>query len=155
LSEEFIRHRQAVYGLSQAVADGKTTTEAVARGYWFPGLDDAYVGDQIAGLSQHQHLEIELGWYRRVGSALKRRQVNVHSLRDQLGGSLEWSAHLIHGVCEEVKRQAREAGGEPPEWIRSVTLAQNKLVANKWALKNSATKLRIDSKRRSSEPGQV
>jgi hypothetical protein len=134
LGKSFIMHRHAVNHLSELVADDNiesATIEAVARGFWFPGSSGAYVGEVIDGLTLHQHLEIELGWYRRVGYAVKSHLVDVRSLRAQLGGSLDWSACLIRDLCDEIAHQVNDA---PPEWITAVILAQRKLVANERAL---------------------
>lgn len=142
LSKSFIMHRHAVNRLSEAVSDddnGEATIEAVARGYWFPGRSGAYIGEEIDGLTLHQHLEIELGWYRRVGHAVKSHLVNVSSLRAQLGGSLDWSACLIRDLCEEIERQVDDTR---PEWIAAVELAQRKLVVNGRALECSHHVLR-------------
>lgn len=144
LSCDFIMHRNALYRLGQSVADDsiqEATVRTVAGSLWFPGIDGGYQGEELDGLSLHQHLEVALGWYRRVGYAVKKRQVDTKSLSSQLGGSLDWSAWLIRELCEEVELQA---GRTSPEWTRWVRLAQDTLVVNPRAFDGSALMLRSE-----------
>ncbi|MDO5099916.1 MAG: hypothetical protein Q4D85_14355 [Corynebacterium sp.] len=125
LDLNYIPIRAAVYEITQLISSGEISLGFVAAGYWFPGDEESFTGkrDEVTGLNQHELLTVELAFYKRLGYAISKNLVDKRDL--DLLSDLIWSADLIHDLCNEIERQAIQAGNGKPHWLKYVRKTLN------------------------------
>lgn len=86
LSSSFIAHRDSIFEVRRRVEAGEVDIADIASGFWFPGQPDSYyVGNTSATLTDHQHLTVYIGFIVRLADSIRRRRVDLATIRNQLG----------------------------------------------------------------------
>ncbi len=122
-STDFLQHRIAVGKILKALRDGKTTDEEVAIGFFYPGRSDAYTGsfNSASGLNEHQHLEIFLGYVRRLSHAIKQGWVDEGAVCSGIGSSFIWHRPLLKQLADTIKRLVPlTKGAVMPETVKAI-----------------------------------
>ena len=111
-STAFLVHRAKIGAISWSIREKRITGEEVARGFIFPSEPEAYVGpeDDKTGLNEHQHLEVFLGYVRRLAHALDHGWVLPLSIHSGLSGSMQWHRELLEALVSGISVIAKSRG---------------------------------------------
>lgn len=129
-SASFLQHRISIGNTTQGVRTGTTTFDEIASGYWYPGTHDAFTGETLSGLNEHQHIEAYIGFIVRIEYLLSVERIYASEIRRVLGMKLVWESYLMAGVVSACEEQTRTAGVEPPDWVRSAKVVQEQIVVH-------------------------
>lgn len=127
-SANFLQHRIAVSRLRSKVLTGDVSVESIAKGYWYPGLENAYSGETIGEFNEHQHLTIYFGFLVRLAHAKKCKQIDTVVLTSAIRTSYFWQGDLANAVAIGVRAQAKNSpSAELPAWVQAVDDVNNML----------------------------
>lgn len=135
-SREMLKSRFATVGIADKVSSGAISLEAVASSS-LQGTPKDFVGDEIDGLSEHQHMSHVIGFYRRLALSLRHGWVNQKHIERSIGGSLHWTLPFLMELSDEVETLAEKTPtgrplSERAAWVFSVRYVASKIDGRKF-----------------------
>ena len=126
-SKEFISHRASLYKTSEKVVSKQTTPRKIAAGFVNPIEEEDFSGDELDGLTEHEHLTLYLGYLERVAYDLSEELVDIKALRKALSYEVSWHADLLRAVAEQAREIAKVQNVGVPSFCGSTNLVLDRV----------------------------
>lgn len=126
-SKDFISHRASMYELRSKISADDLTMRAVAVGYVFPIDEECYDGDVRDALTEHEHLELYLGYLQRIAFDISKDLVDVPALQKALSYQFIWHSDFLRSFISECRSIAEEKNTNIPSFCGSVNLVLDSL----------------------------
>ncbi|MCP4304547.1 MAG: hypothetical protein GY788_06665 [bacterium] len=117
-AHDMLMSRFVTSDITQQIEQGSITLRDVAL-TTVQGCPVGFVGRDIEGLTEHQHMSNMIGWYRRLATQLENGWVDRHVVATTLGGSFGWTLPFLLEVGEEAKTVIAEHASDRPDHLRA------------------------------------
>ena len=112
-SKEFIMHRRVLWNTQLKVQDNnntKASIENIALGFLYPipRYSKPYDGEMFDDLTEHNHISMYLGFLERLSLSIKKKYVDVNSIKEAFSDAMIWHAELILKICDSIEYNAQE-----------------------------------------------